>query len=148
MFGETLETIMEIQAQQNQPEVLPKILIFLVDAILKLKGYKTEGIFRVPGDIEQVSDLRNRIEKGNFDLSGIKDPHVPSSLLKLWLRELAEPLIPTNKYALCISVGREEGESKQEHLRKAIAIIESLPGTFLKKLMNDRNQPECDLLCH
>jgi hypothetical protein len=118
---------MEKQASKNQTEILPKILVFLVDAILKLKGYKTEGIFRVPGEIELVSDLRNRIEMENYDYSGIKDPHVPSSLLKLWLRELAEPIIPTSKYQLCITVGKEEGDSKEESLRKAIAIIESLP---------------------
>ena len=63
---------MEIQFETNPNDVLPKILVFLVDSILKLKGYKTEGIFRVPGEIEAVSDLKCRIEQGKYDLTGIK----------------------------------------------------------------------------
>ena len=27
-------------------------------------------------------------------MESIRDPHVPASLLKLWFRELEEPLIP------------------------------------------------------
>jgi hypothetical protein len=42
------------------------------------------GIFRVPGDADAVTDLRLRLEKNNYDLSGIADASVPASLLKLW----------------------------------------------------------------
>ncbi len=72
VFGETLETIMEDQKEKCPDDVLPKILVFLVDSILKLKGYKTEGIFRISGQIDEVSDLRCRIEQNRFDLTGIK----------------------------------------------------------------------------
>jgi hypothetical protein len=72
VFGETLETIMENQKEKCPEEVLPKILVFLVDSILKLRGYKTEGIFRISGQIDEVSDLRCRIEQNRFDLTGIK----------------------------------------------------------------------------
>jgi len=59
------------QAKTFPTDVLPKILVFLVDGILKLKGHKTEGIFRVPGEIEAVSSLKCRIESGNYSLKGI-----------------------------------------------------------------------------
>jgi hypothetical protein len=32
------------------------------------------------------------------------DPHVPASALKLWFRELTEPLIPADLYDACIAV--------------------------------------------
>ena len=71
LFGVTLENIMMNQAKTEPTEVLPKILVFLVDSIFKLKGHKTEGIFRVPGEIEAVSSLKCRIENGNYSLKGI-----------------------------------------------------------------------------
>ena len=63
---------MDNQTEKNPTDVLPSILVFLIDGIMKLKGYKTEGIFRVPGEIEAVSDLKCRIEQGRYDLTGIR----------------------------------------------------------------------------
>ena len=36
---------------------IPKIVPFLADAVLQMKGQQSEGIFRVPGDAEEVTDL-------------------------------------------------------------------------------------------
>ncbi|KAJ3073741.1 hypothetical protein HDU98_000804 [Podochytrium sp. JEL0797] len=61
LFGETLEEIMAVQALENPKDsagrklALPRILLFLTDAILSLNGCQTEGIFRVPGDIDLVN---------------------------------------------------------------------------------------------
>ncbi|KAJ3397235.1 hypothetical protein HDU92_000115 [Lobulomyces angularis] len=131
IFGETLEEVMkcqiELEAQQKtgRNRDVPKIMPFLADAILNLNGCKTEGIFRVPGDADGVTDLRCRIEKGDYDLTGITDPNIPSSLLKLWLRELAEPLIPVESYDTCIKVGSSEND--EESYVEAMNIINSLP---------------------
>jgi hypothetical protein len=92
IFGENLQEIMKMQKESDGD--IPKILPFLTEAILKLGGQKSEGIFRVPGDTEMVTELKLRLEKGNYSLEGITDTMVPASLLKLWLRELDNPLIP------------------------------------------------------
>lgn len=118
---------------------IPKIVPFLAEAVLRMNGQQSEGIFRVPGDAEEITDLvslqdddvlnsllmkriitqRIRIENGNYDISGITDPNVPASLLKYWLRDLAEPLIPTKYYDQCIQ--------HAENPEKAIAIVDALP---------------------
>ena len=49
--------------------------------------------FRVPGDIDEVNSLKVLIDKWKSPDS-VKDPHIPGSLLKLWFRDLYEPLIP------------------------------------------------------
>ena len=48
---------------------------------------------RVPGDIDEVNSLKLLVDK--FEMSNqVRDPHVPGSLLKLWFRDLCDPLIP------------------------------------------------------
>ncbi|KAI8836572.1 hypothetical protein BC829DRAFT_421680 [Chytridium lagenaria] len=153
-FGETLEDIMANQDEMSmktnsQPSSVPMILPFLIDAIMKLNGCRTEGIFRVPGDADMVNELRCRIEKGNYDMSGIPDPNVPSSLLKFWLRDLAEPLIPSDRYDACIKIGAEE--SRPDAGSVGANIVMSLPDInrrvvlylikFLKVVGDPSNQP-------
>ena len=57
------------------------------------------------GDL--VSELKLRIDKGYYTLDGFDDPHVLASLLKLWLRELADPLVPDEMYNDCIAESRD-----------------------------------------
>ncbi|XP_066916983.1 rho GTPase-activating protein 39-like [Clytia hemisphaerica] len=102
MFGNTLEDIMEMQSQRFPDNRLPWILTTLTDAILLLNGLQTEGIFRVPGDIDSVNALKLLIDKWEGTKNNVKDPHTPASLLKLWFRDLYEPLIPQRFYDQCI----------------------------------------------
>jgi len=98
---------------------LPRVLPFLANAVLDLNGCQSEGIFRVPGDSDGVAELRLRIEKNRYDITGIQDVDVPASLLKFWMRDLADPLIPAEFYQRCIEAG--------ENSEKAIQIIAELP---------------------
>jgi Rho GTPase-activating protein 39 len=52
VFGEALNDIMDSQKSKYPDLKLPRIMTFLSDAILKLNGCATEGIFRVPGDAD------------------------------------------------------------------------------------------------
>ncbi|RKP26474.1 Rho GTPase activation protein [Syncephalis pseudoplumigaleata] len=119
VFGESLDVIMEMQAKDFPGLPIPRILAFLAEGILDLNGQQSEGIFRVPGDADFVTNLKLRIEKDNYDLAGITDPNVPASLLKFWLRDLADPLIPGDFYRECISTS--------EDAASALAIIDRLP---------------------
>ncbi len=49
--------------------------------------------FRIPADMEPLYDLKAEIESGNYTIN-VTNANTPASLLKLWLRELASPLIP------------------------------------------------------
>jgi len=124
-FGETLEDIMEQQKKEHPELKVPAILLFLADAILQLNGTHTEGIFRIPGDADAVSELKCQIEKGIFEIGEHIDPNIPASLLKHWLRELAEPVIPTYIYEKCVETGKKE-HSKDIGI-EAWEIINSLP---------------------
>ena len=55
---------------------------------------------RVPGDLDGVNALKVRCDQ--WQLPSLEDAHLPASLLKLWYRELSEPLIPSIFYEQCI----------------------------------------------
>uniref|UniRef100_A0A8C1T5Q9 Rho-GAP domain-containing protein n=1 Tax=Cyprinus carpio TaxID=7962 RepID=A0A8C1T5Q9_CYPCA len=62
------------------------------------------GVFaclRVPGDIDEVNALKLQVDQWKVP-TGLEDPHIPASLLKLWYRELEEPVIPHEFYEQCV----------------------------------------------
>lgn len=60
-----------------------------------------KSIFRVPGDLDSVNALKVKCDQWQHPT--VDDAHLPASLIKLWYRELTEPLIPTVFYEQCIS---------------------------------------------
>ncbi|KAG0197089.1 hypothetical protein BGX28_009414 [Mortierella sp. GBA30] len=156
VFEATLERLMGRQMAAGGEWAawrVPRLMVFLKESVIKLGGLKTEGIFRISGDLGAVSELtglccaqpqmymqtgtrqfilkkpyavyleyvqkRARIELGNYDITGIEDPHVPCSLLRLWIRDLPEPVIPYDMYQQCI-----QGAQDKDAVAK---VISSLP---------------------
>ncbi|KAK2467846.1 hypothetical protein APHAL10511_000141 [Amanita phalloides] len=118
-FGESIDAIIRLQERNYPHQKVPIILPFLADGILALGGPKAEGIFRVPGDGDSVSELKLRIDRGYYNLDGVDEPHVLASLMKLWLRELCDPLIPEELYNDCITMS--------EDADACVKIIQRLP---------------------
>jgi hypothetical protein len=93
--------------------------------------------------VDAVADLKLRLERGQYDISGVTDPNVPAGLLKFWLRDLADPLIPTEYYADCIA--------HCEDARVAVSVVQKLPEInrrvvnfmikFLQVVADPANQP-------
>jgi Rho GTPase-activating protein 39 len=95
VFGVTIDEVMELQAKKYPDYELPVVVVKLLESVINLNGLKSEGIFRVPGDTEQVYALRTQLDNGNYEVGPeINDPNTPASLVKLWMRELSEPLVP------------------------------------------------------
>ncbi|KAI8325557.1 RhoGAP-domain-containing protein, partial [Martensiomyces pterosporus] len=124
IFGGTLAEIMADQELINRSTGLPRVLEQLTSLITSLGGEHTEGLFRVPGDGDAVSMARLQIEAGQPDFSSIHDPNIPASLLKEWLRDLADPLIPESLYERCIST---PSDAKAVH-----SVLDVLPDSSLR----------------
>ena len=58
MFGGTLVETMDMQRDRYPQKQLPWILTTLAEQILQLNGTKTEGIFRVPADHDEVNNVK------------------------------------------------------------------------------------------
>jgi len=60
-----------------------------------MSGHETEGIFRVPGNNQEIARLKAQFNHLDYSLTST-DPNDLASVLKLWFRELKEPLIPAS----------------------------------------------------
>ncbi|CAG9560291.1 unnamed protein product [Danaus chrysippus] len=106
MFGNTLAEVMVLQKERFPHRQLPWVQVALSQQVLQLNGRETEGIFRVSADVDEVNALKAKIDNWELpDASMLTDAHAPASLLKLWYRELYEPLIPDSLYSACVASG-------------------------------------------
>lgn len=90
---------------------VPLVLQALVRRFQELNAYEVEGIFRRAAHTDAVLAARRRLEEGAYVVYGpaavgTDDPLVVADLIKLWLRQLTEPLIPSRCYAAALDAGR------------------------------------------
>jgi len=96
IFGIPLEEAIQKSSTliEGIPDVITKCASFIRE-----RGLKEEGIFRLSGSQQAVKDLKFSFDKGlNPDLNEVMDEHVVTGLLKLYFRDLPEPLF-TNELA-------------------------------------------------
>ncbi|XP_051930303.1 rho GTPase-activating protein 39 isoform X1 [Hippocampus zosterae] len=118
MFGSSLEEVMALQRERYPDHQLPWVQTRLSEEVLGLNGDQTEGIFRVPGDIDEVNALKLQVDQWKIP-TGLEDPHIPASLLKFWYRELEEPLIPHEFYDECVK--------NYDNAEAAVQVVLGLP---------------------
>jgi hypothetical protein len=77
-------------------------------------GLTEEGIFRVPGETEAVNELKGCFERAEDPLADA-DPsdlnarvHTIASCLKLFLRQLEDPLLTYELYGLFVAIGADK----------------------------------------
>ncbi|RUS14367.1 Rho GTPase activation protein [Endogone sp. FLAS-F59071] len=97
LFGVDLALQME-----RDNEEIPTILIKCSQAVEQY-GLNTQGIYRISGTNTQIQKLRSLIDRGveNVDLNTdeyISDINNVTSIVKLWFRELPDPLFPKSMY--------------------------------------------------
>ncbi|CAI5444864.1 unnamed protein product [Caenorhabditis angaria] len=89
VFGSTLAIIC-----QHESSFVPKF-IRVITEVIESKGLETDGIYRVSGNLSAVQKIRCQADQDNYKaLVAEEDIHVLTGALKLFFRELGEPLFP------------------------------------------------------
>ncbi|KAL6070955.1 Rho GTPase activating protein 39 [Balamuthia mandrillaris] len=115
VFNVTLDDMMARQNSIKPGGAVPFIMEVLIKAVLDQNGKQTEGVFRVPTSLTDLQSLRDQFDNGDYSTGALQDPHLPACLLKLWLRELPEALIPAAYYAHAINCTNKEDRKSIMH---------------------------------
>ncbi|XP_074648090.1 rho GTPase-activating protein 17-like [Tubulanus polymorphus] len=94
VYGTSLEDHLQ-STEREIAVVLEECVCTLIDV-----GLEEEGLFRVAGGASKVKKLKAALDAGVVDLDEfIRDPHVVAGALKLYFRELPEPLMTYSLYS-------------------------------------------------
>ncbi|KFP98467.1 Rho GTPase-activating protein 24, partial [Haliaeetus albicilla] len=126
IFGQKLEDTVRYEKRYGN-RLAPMLVEQCVDFI-RQRGLKEEGLFRLPGQANLVKELQDAFdcgEKPSFDSN--TDVHTVASLLKLYLRELPEPVIPYAKYEDFLSCAKMLSKEEEMGLKELVKQVKSLP---------------------
>lgn len=117
LFSASLEELMQMQSEKFPELKLPWLLTTLIELLYQSGGRRTEGLFRVAGDPEQLATARGQLD--GWLAPKMHDANVPAGLLKLWLRQLPVPLILPTLYQRALVAAENPAE--------AIRLVDLLP---------------------
>ncbi|XP_046652205.1 rho GTPase-activating protein 12-like isoform X3 [Daphnia pulicaria] len=107
---------------------VPKFVQQVIQLIeSKQENMKADGIYRASGNLSQIQKIRCQVDQYNWAILEIEDDvHVLTGCLKLFFRELKEPLIPCPLFEKALQATNYQGPNP-ERIRRYRDIVESLP---------------------
>ncbi|XP_069879732.1 rho GTPase-activating protein 15 [Dipodomys merriami] len=122
IFGSHLHTVCE-----REHSTVPRFVKQCIEAVEK-RGLDVDGIYRVSGNLATIQKLRfivNQEEKLNLDDSQWEDIHVVTGALKMFFRELPEPLFPYSFFELFVeAIKKQDNNARIEALK---SLVQKLP---------------------
>lgn len=120
LFGATLDSGVD----RSQYECVPDIVVECVNFLMATEMLETEGMFRVPGSNEDITNYRKAYEKG--DEVSLAGTHTVAGVLKLYFRMLLDPLVPFQFYDECMNIEQKEAEEEKVE-RLKVLLCETIP---------------------
>ena len=121
VFGSTLR---ELQAQDLSD--VPNFVKKCIECIEKGDLMKTDGVYRQSGNLSTIQKIRLQVDQGNLDiLDSVEDVHVLTGSLKLFFRELKEPLIPWEIVGKLLLAANHQ--SKKQKIKQIKDCVMSMP---------------------
>ncbi|XP_078494304.1 rho GTPase-activating protein 12 isoform X1 [Ciona intestinalis] len=122
VFGCPLEKLCE-KEQTHIPN-----FIKLCVAEVERRGLEVDGIYRVSGNLSHVQKLRYMIDRDepvNLSEPEWEDIHLVTGALKMFLRELPEPVIPFAFFDKFVTACKMQ--DKPQRLKSTKALVQALP---------------------
>ncbi|EEB15025.1 Rho GTPase activating protein, putative [Pediculus humanus corporis] len=122
VFGCSLE-----QITKNRNPRVPVFVEKCIECIeSKEENMKTDGLYRASGNLSQVQKIRLEVDQNNLNImKDEEDVHVLTGSLKLFFRELKEPLIPSKQLEPALLATDKQG--RKERIKDFQKIVKSLP---------------------
>lgn len=130
IFGNTLKNL-----QDSFRTSVPEFVSRTIGLIELEKNITSQGVYRASGNLATIQKLRFDVDRGNLNVLNdyAEEVDVLTGALKLFFRELSQPLIPYERYEQLLKVAESEDQTNVH--QKIEQIINKLPNchreTFL-----------------
>lgn len=133
-FGIPYEDLIE---RDKPPNDIPVFIAKAIDQIKK-RGLEVVGIFRISPPKSLLDELKNKIDRGiEINWDEIDDIHVCSGILKLFMRELTDPLMTFELYPKFLKTSTMDNEStKIKYLKEVLKELPKYNYTLLKEILH------------
>jgi len=137
IFGISLAEVMK--HPMNQDQTIPLIVLNCMRFLLR-NATEVEGIFRLSGRAHRIEELKQAYDRGEaVDFSKEGDVHVIAGLLKLYFRDLPDPLCTFTLYPEWIAstdpVDLEATKVRMKALLKKLPVTNYLTLSSLMALL-------------
>ncbi|XP_061156098.1 rho GTPase-activating protein 24-like [Syngnathus typhle] len=126
VFGQRLEETVLYERRYGVCSV--PLVVEQCVAFIRERGLQEVGLFRQPGRASSVRELQEAFDAGerpSFDSN--TDVHTVASLLKLYLRQLPEPLVPFGHYRDFLLSGQKLSSDRAQGLEELRSLLQELP---------------------
>ena len=103
-----------LSTDYDAADTVPPILQRCLDLLSAPDVLALPGLFRISGDSREIGDMKVRLDVGEQVDLHVASPHSVAGLLKMWLRDLPEPLLTFELYAPIIAAVRAAQQQQQQ----------------------------------
>ncbi|XP_021694996.1 uncharacterized protein LOC5573415 isoform X2 [Aedes aegypti] len=140
--GASINVPLQLCPPSDENPYVPLLLAKCTN-IVESRGLGVIGIYRIPGNTAAISQLTEQVNRGMDEVT-LRDPkwddvNVVSSLLKSFIRNLPEPLLPNEMYHSFINADKLTGQQRLIELRQLLHRIPAYNYETLKHLMRHLN---------
>lgn len=128
IFGSTITAIVALEHREDigVPSIVEKACVHL------MRDLDCEGIFRLSGSSSKIATLKKGVSNPNFAFSITDDNLTVAALLKMFFRELEEPLFTFELYDEFISLGSLPLE---EFIESTAIVLNKMPFEHIQTFM-------------
>ena len=123
-------------ARARENEKVPLLVEMCVKEIEE-RALESEGIYRVSGTARHIKSLRDDMSKGvdvDPDDDRWADQNNIAGLLKLFFKELTEPLVSSDLYNTLIGTTNKETSSQGQLIKEIQTLVQTMPDANLTTL--------------
>ncbi|KAJ8950744.1 hypothetical protein NQ318_011237 [Aromia moschata] len=131
IFGNTLRDIYRVE------KGVPRFILRTIELIERPENITSLGLYRTSGNLATIQKIRFEVDKGRLDILNefCKDVDVLTGSLKLFFRELKEPLIPCHVCDTLLEITKTDKNYSKKDRDKIRSIISKLPEANFETLL-------------